>query len=271
LIFMPILLICYVFLFVAQDKRAGNASDNISHVLPTGVLNVLGHSYMNQLIAETLFIKAAVYYGGLNKRMDEDNLEIIGHHFIAMSRLHPKLLDIYYRSEAVLAHRGNSHARTVNRILENGRSALPNQVALPFFEGFNYFYYLNSPIRAAEILRITSNIPHSPKWIGHLASILMASGGNIRTGMIWLKGMLAASQDENEKARYRKDILAFEKAMRVQQALDHYVHRRGKYPDSLRALLPNDLEALPTWENGYQLEYKPPKLFLRRSHQKSHF
>lgn len=268
LILMPILLICYGFLFVAQDKHANITSDNISPSLPTGVLNVLGHSYLNQLIAESLFIKTAVYYGGLDREMNEDNLEIMGHHFIAMSQLHPKLLDVYYRSEAVLAHRGDSYARTANRILESGRIVLPHQVALPFFEGFNYFHYLNSPVKAAKILRIAGNIPHSPKWIAHLASMLMASGGNIRTGLIWLKGMLAATQDKDEKARYRKDILIFEKAMQVQLALDRYVHRRGKYPDSLRALLPDDLDVLPAWENGYQLEYQPPKLFLRRGFPK---
>jgi len=263
-IILPMLIVAYCLLFVAQDKRGGIGSTNLSPALPVRMLDVLGHSYLNQLIAESLFIKTAVYYGGLNKRMDEGNLEMMGQHFTAMSQLHPKLLDIYYRSEAVLAHRGSTYTRMANRILENGRSALPEQVTLPFFEGFNYFQYLNSPIRAAEILRSASSLPRSPKWIGHLASMLMARGGNIRTGLIWLKGMLAVSQDEGEKERYRKDILEFEKAMHVQQALDRYAHRLGKYPDSLTVLLPVYLDVLPTWEHGYMLEYKPPKLFLRR-------
>jgi len=225
---------------------------------------VLGHAYLHQLIAEALFIKTAVYYGGIDKQMNEDKLKIMEQYFLAMSQLHPKLLDIYYRSEAVLAHRGNIHARMANRILENGRRALPNQLVLPFFEGFNYFHYLDDPTKAAKILHIASIIPHAPKWIGHLASMLMASGGNIRTGLVWLKGMLAVSRNKNEKVRYKKNILAFEKAMRVQRALDRYVHGVGKYPHSLAALLPVYLGALPTWKNGYMLEYESPKLFLRR-------
>ncbi len=258
------LFVCYGFLFVAQDKHAGTGSANLSPVLPVPILDVLGHAYLHQLIAEALFIKTAVYYGGLDKQMNEGKLKLMGQYFFAMSQLHPRLLDIYYRGEAVLAHRGGAYARMANRILENGRRALPNQLVLPFFEGFNYFYYLNDPIKAAKILHIASILPHSPKWIGHLASMLMASGGNIRTGLVWLKGMLATSRNKNEKARYKKNIRAFEKAMQVQQALDRYVRRVGKYPDSLAALLPVYLSALPSWKNSYMLDYRPPRLFLRR-------
>jgi len=265
---LAILLICYGFLFVTQDKHAGNTSANISPTLPTGLLNVLGHSYMNQLIAESLFIKTAVYLGGLNKQMDETNLEIMGNHFKTISRLHPKFLDTYYRSESVLAHRGDRFALTANEILDRGRKALPNEVAIPFFEGFNYFHYLNEPVKAGKILRIASNTPDAPQWIGHLASMLMAKGGNIRTGLVWLKGMLAATHDKDEKKRYSKDIIAFEKAMQVQRALDQYAQGHGIYPETLSALLPDYLGALPTWEGEYMLEYHSPTLVLRRPHDR---
>jgi len=263
-IILIILLLAYSSLFITQDKHANTVSGNISPSLPSDVLNVLGHSYMNQLIAESLFIKTAVYLGGLNKQMDETNLEIMGDHFKTISRLHPKFLDTYYRSESVLAHRGDRFALTANEILDRGKKALPSEVAIPFFEGFNYFHYLNEPVKAGKILRIASNIPDAPQWIGHLASMLMAKSGNIRTGLIWLKGMLAATQDEDEKKRYSKDIVAFEKAMQVQRALDQYAQGHGIYPETLSALLPDYLGALPTWEGEYMLEYHSPTLVLRR-------
>jgi len=93
--------------------------------------------------------------------------------------------------------------------------------------------------------------------------MLMASGGNIRTGLIWLNGMLAASHDDEEKKRYKKDIVAFKKALRVQDALDRYARKHGAYPKKLSALLANDLSALPTWKGNYMLEYQPPTLYLR--------
>jgi len=263
-ILLPILLVFYGFLFVTQDKHTNTAPTNISPSLPASVLNVLGHSYMNQLIAESLFIKTAVHLGGLNKQMDEKNLEIMGNHFKTISKLHPLFLDTYYRSESVLAHRGDRFVLTANKILDRGRNALPNEIAIPFFEGFNYFHYLNKPVKAGKILRNASNIPDAPQWIGHLASMLMAKGGNIRTGLIWLKGMLAATHDEDEKKRYGRDVATFEKAMQVQQAIEQYARKHGTYPETLSVLLPDYLGALPTWEGEYMLEYHSPTLLLRR-------
>ena len=157
-----VLFVCYGFLFVAQDKHAGTGSANLPPVLPAPILDVLGHAYLHQLIAEALFIKTAVYYGGLDKQMNGGKLKLMGQYFFAMSQLHPRLLDIYYRSEAVLAHRGSAYARMANRILENGRRALPSQLVLPFFEGFNYFYYLDNPGRAANILHVGCSL--CPLW-----------------------------------------------------------------------------------------------------------
>jgi len=259
------LLLGYFFLFMMHEQRTSHTTTDISPSLPTSILNLLGHNYLNQFTAEALFIKTAVYYGGLNQRMNENNLEIMAQHLITMGKLHPRLLDIYYRSESVLAHRGKIYAETTNQILETGRAYLPNQLALPFFEGFNHFHYLNDPVKAGEVLRIASNIPNSPQWIGHLASMLMASGGNIRTGLIWLKGMLAASNDEDEKKRYNKEILAFEKAMVIQLALDEYTRKHGLYPESLSDLSPNFLHTIPQMDDHFQLVYQAPKLFLNRS------
>jgi len=258
------LIIAYTVIYSANGQYSTTRANNISPALPGGILNILGHNYLNQLIAEALFIKAAVYYGGLDQQINQKNLNIMEQHFISMAQLHPRLLDTYYRSESVLAHRGSPYINTANQILENGRKYLPNQVSLPFFEGFNYFHYLNNPRKAANILRIASSIPNAPQWIGHLASILIASDGNVRTGLIWLKSMHNSSQDKDEKARYAIEIIAFEKAMQVQLALERYAAQKGSYPKDLSALIPIYLERLPNFEINFQLVYQAPTLSLQR-------
>jgi len=261
---LPGLLVGYLFLFFALEQQTAVARQDISPALPKPVLHVLGHSYLKQIIAEALFIKTAVYYGGLEKEVDEGNLAIMEQHFIAMHELHPKMLDIYYRAQTVLAHRGDVYVRSANRILEHGRSVLPDQIALPFFEGFNYFRYLRNPAKAAEVLRIGSEIPGAPRWIGHLASMLAAEGGNIRTGLVWLQGMLASSTDEVAKQRYRGEIEVFEQALRVQMALERYMQNQSQPPQALHELVPEYLTELPIIKKGYTLEYRSPSLYLKR-------
>lgn len=257
------LLAGYGFLFFAQEQHGAIARQDISPSLPGPVLKGLGHSFLDQIIAEALFIKVAVYQGGLQGEASTANLDIMGQDFRLMSELHPKMLDVYYRSETTLAYRGDRYTRLANRILEDGRAALPDRVALPFFEGFNYFHYMNNPAKAAKILRIASNIPGSPQWIGHLASMLAAESGNIRTGLVWLREMLANSTDEKEKARYIKGIEAFEQALQVQLALERYTRTVGAPPDRLDALVPKYIAQLPSFAKGFVLVYKKPDLFLK--------
>jgi len=259
-------MMAYSALFFAQEARNTFQHPSITPAIPTKILDVVGHTYLKQLIAEFLYIKTAIYYGGLKKEASSANLEIMGQHFVAMSQLHPHMIDIYYRSESVLAHRGERFVQMANSILETGRASIPNKVALPFFEGFNYLNYLNQPRKASEILKIASEIPHAPRWIGRLASILMAGEGNIRSGLALLQGMYVSSQNQDEKGRYQKDIQAFQQALLVQQALNHYRQKHGKSAGTLQQLVPTYIKTLPSLKQNYYLKYQPPTLsLLRRS------
>jgi len=265
-----IVLVClmaYSSLFFAQESKNTSQTPNISPAIPTQILNVVGHSYLKQLIAELLYIKVAVYYGGLKKEASPSNLVVMGQHFTAMSDLHPEMIDIYYRAESALAHRGDDFVTVANGILETGRATMPNEVALPFFEGFNYLNYLAQPKKAAEILKIASEIPKAPQWLGHLAGILMAGEGNIRSGLALLEGMYANSQNDDEKKRYQKDIENFKKALVVQQALNHYRHDHGKIAISLTQLIPIYIKVLPTFQQHYHLKYDVPNLSLLKRSQ----
>jgi len=265
---MPIIgllcLIIYIALSINQHGQKKIKTSNISPPLPSQALKIIGHSYLKQFIAETLFIKTAVYSGGLKKEPDPENLVIIGQYFLAMSQLHPKMIDIYYRAESTLAHRGSPYVQTANKILEAGRYSLPNKVILPFLEGFNYFNYLNNPLKAGKILATASKIAGAPQWIGHLASTLMAGEGNIRSGLALLQGMYASSQNKQEKERYEKDIIAFKKALSVQQALNNYRQQQGKPVATLNELVPAYLKSLPLFKENYFLEYNPPNVSLLR-------
>jgi len=263
------LLCCIVYssLFFAQEAQKSSQAPNILPAIPTKILDIVGHTYLKQLIAELLYVKVAVYYGGLEQEPSFANLEIMGDHFIAMSQLHPNMIDIYYRSESALAHRGENFVQVANHILETGRASLPHEVALPFFEGFNYLNYLGQPRKAAEILKVASEIPNAPRWIGHLASILMAGEGNIRSGLALLQGMHASVQSKDEKERYQKDIQAFKKALLVQQALNHYKRQHGNSAERLNQLVPTYIKALPSFKQNYYLKYEPPSLSLLRRRQ----
>jgi hypothetical protein len=149
-----------------------------------------------------------------------------------------------------------------------GIAEKPDNWKLPFYNAFNLFYYLDEPAEAAEILYKTTQIPGAPVWLGHLASFLSAKGGNIYAGLIWLKAMLAAEKDEMIQERYKKEIVVFENAVQVQQAVQEYSDLYNHPPKELNDLVPDIIPEIPKIGEGFSLSWEPPVLSLIRPNAK---
>lgn len=269
-IWLPILIILYILLSSIGKQTNTHVSNRISPPLPLPVAQLISLGFGKQLLAEISFIKANVFYGGYNPTapMRSENLEHLAQHFLFMAKLHPKLIDIYYVGESILAWSGTPYVLKANHILTLGQQALPNELTLPFFLSFNYFKHLQQPKEAAYILKKASSLPDAPQWFGHLASTLLAKAGNIRTSLSWLKSMQALLRNQQEKLRYQNDIIAFEKALTVQDALDKFKQENGHFPGSLENLMPVYLYSMPQWDGLYVLNYTNSILSLQKKTRK---
>lgn len=259
-----LLLFVYGMFFSLQEKRFSESSQQLSHPLPP-VIQKAALGYLRQLGGEMQFIKASVFYGGVKPGRDPlEYAEPLAQHFIAGAVLHPHFIDTYFLCQATLPYINDEYVVQANSVLSMGEKALPDNFVLPFFIGFNHFYHLKEPQDAARFLKIASEKPNGPTWLGHLASILAAEGGDIYGGLIWLKAMLSAEEDELMRERYQHSIAMFERAVTVQQAIDSYKKQQGNYPAKLSDLVPDILPALPEFDSPFRLIWNPPTLRLLR-------
>lgn len=259
-----LLLAGYGVLFSLQEARFSGTDQQLAYPLPPTIQkSMLG--YLRQLGGEMQFIKASVFYGGV--RPGRDPLEYaapLARHLSAAAGLHPHFLDTYFFSQATLPHISNEYAAYANQVLAQGMAALPDNLFLPFFVGFNYFYYLKDNQQGARFLYQTAQHPDAPSWIGHLAGMLAGEGGDIYGGLFWLRAMLATEEDELMRQRYQRSISMFERAVTVQQAIEQYRARYGQDPPTLNDLAPAILPALPELEPPFRLVWEPPALRLLR-------
>lgn len=265
--FASILLI-YLSAFFLQERQVRHAPPHLSPTLPARVHKIAA-GYMYQLLAEMLYIKTTVFLGGRTPDQEHHSYApTLADHFSVISTLHPDFIDTYFMCESSLSSLGHDYAQKTNAVLENGIAAKPDNWILPFFKGFNHFYYLDEPLEASTVLYSASQIPEAPVWLGHLASILSAKGGDIYAGLIWLKAMLATEKDEITQARYRNEIIVFEKAVQVLKAVREYENTFNHSPPALEDLAPKFLPRIPTLEEGYTLVWNPPTLRLTRPSKK---
>ncbi len=257
-----IILAVYGAAFSQQEIFFSESSQQLAYPSPPEVQKAaLG--YLKQLGGEMQFIKASVFYGGV--KAGRDPREYIGpfaQHLAAAAILNPAFVDTYYLCQATLPQINNKYAALANRIYTLGMQALPNNFVLPFFTGFNYFYYLKDRRHAASLLKTAAENPDSPSWLGHLAAILEAEDGNIHGGLVWLKVMLAGEKNKAAKKRYRHSIAMFERAVTIQKSINIYKNRYGVYPPTLKDLIPDILPALPKFDPPFQIKWLAPKLSL---------
>jgi len=258
-----VLIFCYVVIFQIHDERAGMKPPQISPALPASVQKVV-LGYLSEIGSEFLFVKTAVFLGNTDIGSPEKYVDNLAQNFDVMTDLYPQFIDPYYFSESSLAYVGPEYAARANEILLKGVNAYPANMVLLFFRGFNYFYYMDKPKRAAEIFTELGKRPDAPSWLGHLAGVLAARGGDLYGGLMTLRAMLSTEKDELMQERYRRDIVVFENAIKVYEAVEAYKSKFAKYPEMLQDLVPDFLEKLPTFEDGYSLRWDSPTLRLIR-------
>ncbi len=260
-----ILLVLYLAVWGFQKSKAQWTDYYLSPAPPASVIKVAG-GYARQMAAFSLFVKVAIFAGGPLRGVDKmsyaDNM---AQNFDVMTELYPEFVDPYHYCQSFLAPISPEYAARTNRILQHGITAHPDLYYLRFFQGLNYFYYMNQPVKAAEIFFAMSKLPNAPTWFAHLAGTLMGRGGNLLAGRTMLEAMLAIEQDEHMKKRYRQSIENFNKALRVQAALDNYNKEHGKDAASLQELIPRYLDALPQLNNSFKLVWEPPLLRLEHN------
>lgn len=251
--------------FAVQEKIAGHAEPYLAPAMPTQIQRVaLG--YMQQLGAEMLFVRAAVFLGGLPAGVaPESYAATLAQNFDVMTELYPRFVDPYYLAQSSLPHISPEYAAQANTILARGMKAVPEHLILPFFAGFNYFHYMEQPQKAAEVFFEMAQRPEAPTWLGHLAAVLAAQGGNLYGGRLTLEAMLASEEDEIVRERYQRSLEAFDKAIVVFEATSQFEKDHGYPPDSLGLLVPNYLQNIPDLGTDFEMVWEPPTLRLVRS------
>ena len=262
--FLLSIFVLYCFLFQIHDRQLAETTPSLSLALPSPVQEVfLG--YLKELGSEMLFIKVAVFLGRNDlPKNKEDYAAVLTQNFHVMTDIYPEFIDPYYLCESSLPFINRKSAIDANEILLKGTRTHPDDIIIPFFRGFNYFYYLNQPKKAAAIFSDLAGRPGAPNWFGHLAGILSARGGDLYGGLLTLKAMLATEKDENIRDRYRRHIKVFEEAIKVYEALEAFKVKEKHYPEELEQLVPEYLSAVPVFDGEFSISWDPPNFRLLR-------
>lgn len=208
-------------------------------VLPGPMLRLMVGEF-HGLAADFYFLQGIVAYGRtLEQRLGEEERRQTWQRVYRLldvsTDLDPYFFDPYYFANAGLA-RNLDLVPDINALLEKGIEKRDWDWMLPFFKGFNYFYYLQDNIKAAEYLMLGAQRPDAMPLLATLAARVSYQGKRTENAIVFLRGILSRTKDEQTRKLYRTRLEALEKIYLLEQAVSLYRQRYSRFPSSLNDL-----------------------------------
>lgn len=223
---------------VWEDRKQVRKSIQASYVLPSQFARVLAVGHKG-LYADFLLLRIISFYGERQvhrERLSREDLDYLVAGLEAVTDLDPYFLDPYVLAEGTLTWEVHRF-KDANRILEKGMKYRSQDWQLPFFLGFNHFYFLKDNRKGAEYLMEASRRPGSPSFIPHLAARLSFYGDQAKTGILFLMAIIEQTQDEKLRASLLKRKRALEGAALIEEQVERFRQEQGRVPGDIADLM----------------------------------
>jgi len=232
---------------VWEQREVVRRNTEAGYVIPSKYSRVLALEYKG-LLADFLLLKTITFFGErveFEQTLSESDWTYIIGSLDAITDLDPYFLDPYVLAEGLLTWESGRYEEA-NRLLEKGRKYRVNDWQLPFFIGFNHFFFLKDYETGGDYLMQASRLPNSPKFLPSLAARIGYYGDKAHTAVMFLKGIIAQTSDERLKTWLNLRLVALERAALLEDLVEKYQQEKGALPQKVEELVISGyIEKLP--------------------------
>jgi len=207
-------------------------------ILPPLVVKLLSLEYKT-VVADFLFARSSQHFGGKIENREPVTAGDMGwlyRNLLVITDLDPYFEDPYYFGNALLTWDVGMY-HEANALLKRGMDARTWDWQIPFFLGFNRFYFLGDPEGGADAILEASRRPGSHEFLPTLASRLYKMTGKTETAISFLIAFWESEPDARIKKKYEVRIDALKKMLVLEKAVERYRRRHGKIPTTLNSLV----------------------------------
>ncbi|MBI2369896.1 MAG: tetratricopeptide repeat protein [Deltaproteobacteria bacterium] len=227
-----------------EALRKGPALAERLRYLPSGeALRFFSLGY-EQLLADLLWLQTVQYIGSTRTFPPGDRT--LYNLAETVTTLDPNYVSPYVASGGILAAFAHQYEES-NRILRKAIDQLGDDLKrdpmgwwVPFFLGFNHFFYLNDPAQAGAYYAMAAEMPGSPGYLPRLAAKLLAEGGDMEEAIAFLQRIVEESPDPVTTEIFGealKDLVTRQHLEGLRAAARAFVARAGRHPRSLHELV----------------------------------
>ena len=191
------------------------------------------------IVSDFLFLKVITFLGekiGKSEKFGEQHFNYLEESVNTITDLDPYFWDAYLFADMLFTWDLGEY-EAANKLLLKARQYRTDDYRVPYYLGFNYFFFLKDNINGAKYLMEASKLPGSPFYLASLASRLSAYALEHRTGIIFLKEMIKDTENERIKNDFMLRIKTLEIMDRLEQKVSEYQKSYQKQPSSLTELV----------------------------------
>src|SRR3989304_285192 len=195
---------------------------------------VLGYE---QLAADIIWLQAIQVIG--EDTVTPNGYGWIYHALDVVTTLDPEFSYAYQFGGVTLSVLGRAPEKS-NALLLKGMRVNPDVWQIPFYIGFNNFFYLNDYGRAAEFMAKAAELPGHPAYLPKLAARLYVQAGDPDVALDFLLRMYKETADEKVRATLGqriKEVIVERDARLLEDAIKRYKDVYEAYPERLIALV----------------------------------
>ena len=218
-----------------RQRPASVRAEELSY-LPKGEhlkVAVLGY---DEFAADLIWLKAVQHLGAT--RQSKSGFFWAYHVVDVVTDLDPKFLPAYTASGTILGVWAGLLYESIE-ILRKGMREFPDVWQLPYFIGYDYFYELCDPAKAAPYFQAAARLPGSPSYLPSLAARMTVEGGDPAAALEFLQRLYEQTGDPRLREALEQKIkeAIIERDIRVlQEGVRLYRARYRKLPRTLDEL-----------------------------------
>lgn len=247
-----------IMLTVVHVLVLGKATEEVSalprheesaYVLPSPLLAITALEF-DGLASDFMFLKVLVFFGGTLGRKEIPKVREWewGWFYKVLdvsSDLDPYFFDPYYFGNAILTWDAGM-IREANLLLEKGSRYRDRDWLLPFYLGFNHFYFFQDSEKASEYLMESSRRPGASPITVSLATKLAHKAKRTETAIIFLEQILEKTEDARLRKEYETRLDGLRKLLYLERAVAFYKKKFGRTPVMLDELVKRGMiKAIP--------------------------
>jgi hypothetical protein len=259
IIVLVALAIVHVFLLrkTTEEFKLLPKTEDAAIMLPAPVIKIAALDF-HGIASDILFLNALVFVGSTQERKEVPRVKPWEWKWLysaldASADLDPYFLDPYYFANGQLTWEALMIDED-NLLLEKGSKYRDWDSFLPFYIGFNYFYFLQDHVNARKWLLEASVRPDAPTMYASLATKLAYEKKRTENAIGFLEEMSRRTDDEALKKKYETRIVFLRQVQEVENAVAAYKKKLHRKPADIHALVwTGMLNEVPTDPYGGQL------------------